>query len=81
MSVSDSIGSIGVVLLLLAFFLQLKNIIRKEHKVYLLLNFFGATLACISSLLIEFYPFVVLEGVWALVSIIPVFNTKASKTT
>lgn len=76
MQFSDIIGSLGVIFLLLAFFLQLKNRIQKESKTYLLLNFIGATLACISSLLIAFYPFVILEGVWAVVSIIPFIKSK-----
>lgn len=33
-----------------------------------LLNFVGAALACYSSYLISFMPFVVLEGVWAIVA-------------
>jgi len=33
---------------------------------YTLLNLLGAGLACYSSYLIDFLPFVVLEGVWAL---------------
>jgi len=54
--------------------LQLKNIIRKESKTYLLLNFTGATFAWISSIFILFYPFVTLEGTWAAVSLFPFFK-------
>ena len=35
---------------------------------YAFLNLIGAALACYSSYLIDFMPFVVLEGAWALVA-------------
>ena len=69
MSTSEIIGTIGVTLILLAYFLQLRNFFSKDSNAYLLLNFFGALLACISSILISFFPFIILEAVWALVSV------------
>lgn len=74
MAVSDYIGSLGVILLLLAFFLQLRNKIHKEGRLYLLLNFVGASLAGISAFMINFYPFVILEGTWAVISLVPLFK-------
>lgn len=62
------IGSLGVALL--AFFLSLFKILRTDGNVYLLLNLVGAALACWSSYLIHFLPFVVLEGMWAIVAAI-----------
>lgn len=62
------IGMLGVALLLAAFFLHLFKFMRPEGYVYLLLNFVGAALACYSSYLIDFPPFVLLEGTWALVA-------------
>ena len=35
---------------------------------YMLLNLVGAALACYSSYLVRFMPFVLLEGVWAIVA-------------
>lgn len=66
MSSSDIIASIGVSILLLAFFLNLRNIIGIESKWYSLLNSIGALLCCYSAWLISFYPFVILEAIWAL---------------
>jgi hypothetical protein len=64
------IGSAGVALLLLAFFLNLLKCMRVDGWVYLGLNLVGAGLACYSSYLIRFMPFVVLEGTWAGVALI-----------
>jgi hypothetical protein len=62
------IGFVGVALLLLAFLLNLFKLLRLDGYAYSTLNFVGAALACYSSYLISFMPFVVLEGVWALVA-------------
>jgi len=69
MSFHTIIGTIGVTLLLLAYvLLQLKK--QQPHQLsYALLNFLGASMAMWSSYLIDFIPFVVLEGTWALVSL------------
>jgi hypothetical protein len=60
------IGTLGVALLLGAFVLNLLKRMRADGYAYLALNLTGAALACYSSWLIDFMPFVVLEGVWAL---------------
>jgi hypothetical protein len=62
------IGSVGVALLLLAFVLNLLKVLRADGPPYSLLNFVGAGLAGYASYLIDFMPFVVLEGTWALVA-------------
>ena len=63
------IGFVGVALLLIAFLLNLFKLLRSDGRVYLSLNLVGAGLACYSSYLISFMPFVVLEGVWAMVAL------------
>ena len=63
------IGFVGVALLLIAFLLNLFKLLRSDGHVYLSLNLVGAGLACYSSYLISFMPFVVLEGVWAVVAL------------
>lgn len=62
------IGFAGVALLLLAFLLNMLKRMSADGWWYAALNFFGAGLACYSSWLIDFMPFVLLEGVWALVA-------------
>ena len=64
------IGSIGVGLLLVAFALNLFGILKFNSKLYVLLNFIGAYLSCYASVLINYFPFVVLEGTWAFVAFI-----------
>ena len=68
MNYIDWTGFIGVTLLLLAFFLNLKDKIKTDSLSYLLLNFMGAGIACLASVLLNYIPFVILEGCWALVS-------------
>lgn len=70
MTGSDLIGFIGVALILIAYFLQLNKKLDSDGKTYILLNIAGASLACIASIWINYYPFVILEGTWATVSIV-----------
>jgi hypothetical protein len=62
------VGSTGVFLLLLAFLLNLFKILMQDTKTYAVLNIVGAGLSCYASVLIDYIPFVVLEGIWALVA-------------
>ena len=64
------VGSIGVGLLLLAYFSNLIKRLSQDSKLYTALNVIGAGLACYSSYLISFVPFIILEGVWLIVSAI-----------
>jgi len=68
MSYSSIVGSLGVLLLLGAFFLHLFRFIT-QGRLYILLNIIGAGLSCYASVLIRYWPFVVLEGCWVLVSL------------
>ena len=64
----EAIGFVGVTLLLVAFFLNLFRLLKAESNAYLALNLIGASLACASSYLIDFLPFVLLEATWAAVA-------------
>ncbi|MGZ3873135.1 MAG: CBU_0592 family membrane protein [Mucilaginibacter sp.] len=74
MKVSDILASIGVVILLIAFLLNLYKKLPAQSKAYSLMNFIGAAICCLSSYLIRFYPFVILEGVWGAVALLSLFN-------
>ena len=74
MSMPDIIASIGVSILLVAFFLNLFDKIKSGSKFYSIANILGAGLCCLSSYLIRFYPFVVLEAIWASVAIVSLFK-------
>lgn len=68
MTQTDWIGFIGVTILLIAYFLNLKDILKKDSLIYLLLNVAGAGLACFASILLKYMPFIILEGCWTIVS-------------
>lgn len=68
MDTATWIGSLGVALLLLAFFLSLFRFIAQDGLACIGMNIAGAGLACWSSWMIAFMPFVVLEAVWCLVA-------------
>jgi hypothetical protein len=70
MSAGEFLGTMGVSILLLAFALNILKKLESASLLYLFLNLVGALLAGISSYLISFYPFVVLESVWAISSLI-----------
>jgi hypothetical protein len=75
MSSGELTGTIGVSLLLVAFALNLLKKLKSDSLMYLLLNILGALLAGISSYLINFWPFVVLEFVWMVSSVIILIKT------
>ena len=66
----DWIGFIGVFLILLAYILNISGKVERNDLRFILFNLIGAGLACYASVLMDYMPFVLLEGVWALVSII-----------
>jgi hypothetical protein len=62
---AEWVGSVGVTILLLAFFLNLVGRMSRDGRTYAALNAVGGALACASAWMIGFLPFVVLEGTWA----------------
>ncbi|WP_449384926.1 hypothetical protein [Changchengzhania lutea] len=42
----------------------------------MLLNLVGAAMACLASILLNYWPFIILEAVWALVSLYSLFSYK-----
>lgn len=65
MGSADIIATIGVSIFLAAFVLNVAGRLATDNGLYLWMNLVGALLACAASVLISFYPFVVLEGAWA----------------
>jgi hypothetical protein len=81
MKTSDILASIGVIILLVAFLLNLYKKLPAQSKAYGLLNLIGAGICCLSSFMISFYPFVVLEGAWAFVALLSLFNVPRGTST
>jgi len=67
---SEIVGSIGVAILLLAFFLNLAGRLAASSRTYQALNTLGAGISCYASWLIGFRPFVVLEATWCAVALV-----------
>jgi hypothetical protein len=70
MTYTDIISTIGVSLILLAFFLNTFKYIADNGKLYFILNIFGGAFACYGSVLLNSLPFIVLEGTWSVVALI-----------
>ena len=70
MSLSDTLASVGVIILLIAFVLNLLKRIPADGFWYGIMNFMGAGINCYASWMIKFYPFVLLEAVWAIAALV-----------
>ena len=69
MTGADGLGAVGVAVLLAAYALNVTGRVSRDAATYQAMNAVGAGVAAYASYLIGFVPFVVLEGVWCLVSI------------
>lgn len=76
MSEIDWIGFIGVFQILLAYLLNVMGKVSKDDLSFILLNLIGASLACYASILMNYMPFIILEGIWALASLISLLKYK-----
>ncbi|BDD08606.1 hypothetical protein FUAX_10380 [Fulvitalea axinellae] len=76
MNTVDWLGFIGVFQILLAYTLNVSGRLEKDSLVFILLNLFGAILACLASILMKYIPFIVLEGVWSIVSFIALIKKR-----
>jgi hypothetical protein len=69
MNYNDLVGFIGIFITLFAYFLATVALIKKDGKLFYVMNAVGAALACYASILINYWPFVILEGTWTLISV------------
>ena len=76
MNTVDWIGFLGVFQILMAYMLNVFGKLEKNSLAFILLNFLGAGMACWASILMNYIPFIILEGVWALVSLITLLKYK-----
>jgi len=73
------LGAFGVLILLTAFCLNTFGRLRANSISYASANLIGAALNCWASYQINYPPFVILEGVWALVALAALARILASK--
>ena len=76
----DWIGFIGVFFILLAYIFNVFEKLKQNSLTFILLNLIGASLACLASVLMDYIPFIILEGVWVLVSLISLIKYKRNRT-
>jgi hypothetical protein len=68
MNATDWLGFAGVFQILAAYFLNVTGRLKTTSLIFIVLNLVGALMACLASMLIAYWPFVLLEGIWAVVS-------------
>ena len=78
-NINDLLGFTGVAILLAAYLLHQLNKLSKDGLTYILMNIAGAGLACFASYLISYLPFILLEAVWMLVSVIALIEKLAER--
>ena len=76
MNFIDWIGFLGVLKILLAYVLNVIGKISNNSLIFIILNFIGASMACLASILLNYWPFIILEAVWALVSLYSLIKFK-----
>ncbi len=79
MTATDWIGFIGVAILLIAFFLNVSNVIKSDGFLYLFLNFIGAGISCTASIMLKYIPFVIMEASWTIVSAVGIVRYFSNK--
>lgn len=70
MTYTDIISTIGVSLILLAFFLNTFKYLSDNSTLYFILNIVGGAFACYGSILLNSLPFIILEGTWSIVALV-----------
>ncbi|MBC7695478.1 MAG: hypothetical protein H7141_08550 [Burkholderiales bacterium] len=75
MNYTDIISTVGVFLILLAFFLHTFKYLPDNCKLYFILNLIGGAFACYGSVLLGSWPFIVLEGTWSVVALVGLIKT------
>jgi hypothetical protein len=61
-------GILGMLLLLISFITEVLRLLHREHGIYLFLNLAGSVAMAYYASVINSWPFLILNGVWALFS-------------
>ncbi len=76
---SDIIGTVGVAVIIIAYFLLQTGRLRSEHLAYSVMNGFGAVLILISLYYAFNFPSFVVEFFWLLISLYGIVNSISRK--
>jgi len=74
LNTNDLIGASGVFILLVTYYFTLVGKLPSNNKWYPALNAIGAAVAGVASYLIGYWPFVILEATWTIISVIGWIN-------
>jgi len=77
--IADMVGIIGVIILLVAYYLLQAKRISSESVLYSLMNLIGAVLILYSLILDWNTPAVIMESAWIVISIFALFKAYTSK--
>jgi hypothetical protein len=75
MTLTDCVGFLGVSILLIAYFLSSKGIVKQDSILYISMNLVGAGIACFAAIMMNYIPFIILEGAWSFVSFLALIQT------
>jgi hypothetical protein len=70
------IGSLGATIILVAFILNQLNKIKNDSLAYDLMNLIGSILLIWYAILLSSIPFLILNGVWAIISLKDIVSRK-----
>ena len=79
MDTTTLIGALGAFLILLAFVLEQVNTWKNDDLVYDLVNLIGSGCLVAYAIILKSYPFLILNGVWAVVSLRDVIKDLITK--
>ena len=69
----------GAAMILAAYVAYQRGRLGREHRSYNLLNFVGSALLTVVAVVDRRWGFILLEGVWALLSLVPLLRPPASR--
>lgn len=73
------LGIAGLIIITLAYLLNLFNVLNRKHFVYLWMNIIGAVILTYYAFQIDDLPFIILNIVWALFTLIDFIKIKFSQ--
>ena len=77
----DIFGIIGAGMILFVYFLNTEKLIPQNGKLYYTLNVIGVAIACYASFVVSYWPFIILEALWILVSLYGLMRVMKIKIT
>lgn len=77
-TVVQTISLVGAVVILAAYAAQAFKLLAAGGRLYLTLNFVGGVLLCVAAVNVWQIGFIILEGAWALISLVGLLRAGAS---